>query len=143
MNCERLQRILPSIYDAALKPELRPRTLWLLGETAGAVGAAYIISNKWTGEVDWASFWGPSVELKLDYVTHYATLDPYWPLCHAAATRIWVRLSECLSMPVLRKDEWYNDFAVKCGVRDIVGARLFEDGSHMAILGLHYGIHQP
>jgi hypothetical protein len=28
-------------------------------------------------------------------------------------------------------------------VRDIVGARLFEDYSHTAILGIHYGIHQP
>src|SRR5205807_8814456 len=109
MNSERLQRILPSIYGAALKPELWPRTLRLLGETAGAVGAAYIISNKWTGEVDWASFWVPGVELKLGYVSHYAALDPYRPLRHAAATGSWVRLSECLPTPVLQKDKWYKE----------------------------------
>jgi DNA-binding CsgD family transcriptional regulator len=70
-------------------------------------------------------------------------LDPYRPICHAAPTGCWVRLSNCLPAPVLRKDEWYNDFVVKCGVRDIVGAQLYEDYSHTAILGIHYGIHQP
>jgi hypothetical protein len=113
----------------------------LLAEAAGAVGAAYIISNKWTGEVDWASFWGPSVELKPDYVAHYAALDPFQPICHSTPTGSWVSLSECLP-PVLRKSEWYNDFVVKCGVRDIVAARLSDDRSHTEILGIHYGIHQ-
>jgi DNA-binding CsgD family transcriptional regulator len=143
MNSERLQRIVPTIYEAALKPELWPRVLQLLTEAAGAVGAAYILSNNRTGEVEWTSFCGPSVEFKPDYLTYYAALDPYRLMLHAATSRTWLRLSESLPRDFLRNDEWYNDFILQCGVRDIAGARLFEDGSHAAILGLHYGIHQP
>jgi DNA-binding CsgD family transcriptional regulator len=53
-----------------------------------------------------------------------------------------VRLSECLPKTVLRSDEWYNDFVVRCGVRDILGVRLFENSSHAAILGIYYGLYQ-
>jgi DNA-binding CsgD family transcriptional regulator len=138
-----LQRIIPTIYEAALKPELWPRTLSLLSEAAGAVGAAYIVSNKWTGEVEWTSFCGPSVEFKPDYLAHYAALDPFRPLCHAAPSGSWIQLSECLAKPVLRNDEWYNDFVVRCGVGDILGARLFENSSHVSIIGVHHGAYQP
>jgi len=54
--------------------------LQLLTEAAGAVGAAYILSNNRTGEVEWASFCGPSVEFKPDYLTYYSALDPYRPI---------------------------------------------------------------
>lgn len=52
-------------------------------------------------------------------------------------------LSQSFPAADLRKDEWYNDFVIKCGVREIVGARLAGDFSRTAILGVHYGIHQP
>jgi DNA-binding CsgD family transcriptional regulator len=143
MSSKPLQHIVPAIYDAALKPELWPRVLQLLTEAAGAIGGAYILSNNRTGEVEWASFCGPSVEFKPDYLTYYAALDPYRPVCDAAPTGSLVRLSQSVPAADLRKDEWYNDFVTKCGVREIVGARLAGDFSRTAILGVHYGIHQP
>jgi hypothetical protein len=93
--------------------------------------------------VEWASFCGPSVEFKPDYLAYYAALDPYRPVCDAAPTGSLVRLSQSVPAADLRKDEWYNDFVIKCGVREIVGARLACDFSRTAILGVHYGIHQP
>lgn len=80
-------------------------------------------------------FFGPSVEFKPDYVRHYAALDPFLPLIHSAPSGSWVRLSESLPNAVRREDEWYNDFVLKCGVDDILGAPLFEDESHRAIIG--------
>jgi DNA-binding CsgD family transcriptional regulator len=37
---------------------------------------------------------------------------------------------------VLRRNEWYNDFLLKGGVRDIFGGKLHESRSHSVMLGL-------
>jgi hypothetical protein len=42
----------------------------------------------------------------------------------------------------LRKNEWYNDFVRRCGVENILGARLLDGPSHCIILGLHQEIAQ-
>jgi DNA-binding CsgD family transcriptional regulator len=99
-------------------------------------GAAYIVSSKRTGGVEWACFSGPSVDLKGDYIEHYAGLDPFTPLLHAGGGR-WQALSACLPEELLRRDEWYNDFVLKAGVSDILGATLFDSSSHTVILGMH------
>jgi hypothetical protein len=51
-----------------------------------------------------------------------------------------MKLSECLPDALLRRSEWYNDFVLACGVRDIVGTRLFETPSYRVIFGLHQQI---
>jgi hypothetical protein len=43
---------------------------------------------------------------------------------------------------VLRSDEWYNDYAVKAGVGDIIGTRLFGNPSYTVILSVHRGSYQ-
>src|SRR6185369_2509905 len=97
---------------------------------------ALIISNKSTGTVEEACFVGLSAEFKSDYIRHYAALDPYSPLLDGS----WKKLSECFSDPVLRKSEWYNDFVLACGVRDIIGARLVETPDYHVIFGIHQQI---
>jgi hypothetical protein len=67
--------------------------------------------------VDEAHFCGLSAGFKSDYVRHYAALDQYAPLLDGS----WKKLSECLPDRVLRRSEWYNDFILTCGVRDICG----------------------
>jgi DNA-binding CsgD family transcriptional regulator/PAS domain-containing protein len=135
-----LTRIIPSIFDAALAPELWPAALESIVGAVGAVGAAYIIREKRTGRVDWISLSGPTLELKADYLTHYSGLDPYWPVLDAAPSGTLVRLSDCLPETVLRRDEWYNDFILKSGIGDILGAPLFDSGSHTAVFGIHRGV---
>jgi hypothetical protein len=49
----------------------------------------------------------------------------------------WKKLSECLSDSLLRKGEWYNDFVLTCGVRDILGAQLVDTPDHCVIFGTH------
>jgi DNA-binding CsgD family transcriptional regulator/PAS domain-containing protein len=51
-------------------------------------------------------------------------------------------VSECLPSAVLARDEWYNDFVVRVGVGDILGANLYVGPSHEAVIGLHYGLHR-
>jgi hypothetical protein len=107
-----------------------------LTDAAGAAGAALIISNKITGNVDDACFFGLSAGFKADYVRHYAALDPYAPLLDGS----WKKLSECLPDPLLRKSEWYNDFVLTCGVRDILGVRLVDTPYRRVIFGIHQQI---
>ena len=105
------------LHDAAVTPEAWPYALTALTDAAGVAGAALIIFNKSTGKVDEAHFCGLSAGFKSDYVRHYAALDPYSPLLDGS----WKKLSECLPDRLLRSSEWYNDFILTCGVRDICG----------------------
>jgi hypothetical protein len=124
------------IHDAAASPEAWPQALAALTDAAGVAGAALIISNKRTGNVEEAWFSGLSAGFKSDYIRHYAAVDPYSPLLDGS----WIKLSECLPESMLRNSEWYNDFVLTCGVRDILGAQLLDTPSHRVIFGIHQQI---
>ena len=124
------------LHHAAVTPEAWPDALTALTDAAGVAGAALIIFNKSTGKVDEAHFCGLSAGFKSDYVRHYAALDPYSPLLDGS----WKKLSECLPDRLLRSSEWYNDFILTCGVRDILGARLVDTSGHCVIFGIHQQI---
>jgi DNA-binding CsgD family transcriptional regulator len=135
-----LRSINSGICDAALAPDAWSGVLRQLTEYLGAPGAAYILTNKRTGQVEWIADAGHSVELQSDYVAHFAAVDPYRPLLNGRPG--WVRLSECLPGAVLARDEWYNDFLVHAGVGDILGANIYSGPSHEAVIGFHYGLHR-
>ena len=131
-----LSRLMSKLQDAALAADAWSEALQSLSDAVGLAGAAYIVFNKITWRVDWACFSGLSEGAKPEYVRHYAALDPYSPLLDAS----WTKLSECLPDELLRRSEWYSDFVLACGVRDIVGTRLFETPSHRVIFGVHQQI---
>jgi hypothetical protein len=130
--------LVSKLHDAAVSPEAWPDALKALTDAIGVAGAALIISNKSTGKVDEVCFSGLSAEFKSDYLRHYAALDPYSPLLDES----WKKLSDCLPDQLLRKSEWYNDFVLACGVRDILAARLVDGSGHSVILGIHQQIGQ-
>ena len=124
------------LHEAAASAEAWPQVLRALTDAMGVAGAALIISSKSTWKVDEAYFSGLSADFKSDYIRHYAAVDPYSPLLDGS----WKKLSECLPDRMLRKNEWYNDFVLTCGVRDILGARLVDTSSHCVIFGIHQEI---
>jgi hypothetical protein len=128
--------LVSALQDAAASPEAWSHALKALTEAAGVAGAALIISNKHTGNVEEACFFGLSAEFKADYVKHYGTIDPYLPLLDGS----WKTLSECFSDPILRRSEWYNDFVLACGVRDILATRLVDTSDYNVVLGIHQQI---
>jgi hypothetical protein len=128
--------LVSAFHDAAISPEAWPEALKALTEAAGVAGAALIISNKSTGNVDEAYFSGLSTGFRSGYIRHYAALDPYSPMLDGS----WRKLSECLPDVLLRKSEWYNDFVLTCGVRDILGAKLVDAPDHCVIFGIHQQI---
>jgi hypothetical protein len=131
-----MSTLVSALQDAAASREAWPDALKALTDAAGVAGAALIISNKNTGNVEAACFFGLSAEFKSDYVRHYAALDPYSPLLDGS----WKKLSECFSDPILRSSEWYNDFVLACGVRDILGTRLVDTPVYHVIFGIHLQI---
>jgi PAS domain-containing protein/DNA-binding CsgD family transcriptional regulator len=50
---------------------------------------------------------------------------------------------ECVPEALLRRNEWYNDYLLKAGIDDGVGARLFANRSHVVYFGIHHGTDQP
>jgi uncharacterized protein DUF6894 len=131
-----MQSLLSTLHDAAIHSDAWPQLLRRLMDEAGVAGAALIVTNKTSGTVDEAVFCGLSAEFKSRYVEHYAALDPYSPLLDAR----WTMLSTCLPDGLLRKGEWYNEFVLSCGVRDILGTRLTDTAGHSVILGVHQRI---
>lgn len=131
-----MQSLLSTLHEAEMSPDAWPKALRRLMDEAGVAGAALIITNKNTGTVEEAVFCGLSGEFRSRYVDHYAALDPYSPLLDAR----WTMLSTCLPEALLRRSEWYNEFVLSCGVRDILGTRLADTAGHSVILGVHQQI---
>jgi hypothetical protein len=141
MRSDPLMRAVSRISEPALAPDRWPAALQSITEAVGALGVGYLLLKKRTGGVEWVSMAGLSVDVN-DYINYYAARDPYRPVLQAAASRSWVQLSKCLPQTVLRSDEWYNDYAVKAGIGDIIGTRLFDSPSCTVILSAHWGIYQ-
>jgi hypothetical protein len=110
-------RLIAKVDDAGLTPDAWPEALKALTDALGIAGAACIVVNKRTRGVDWVRLSGLSAALESKYISHYAGLDPFTPLLTAEPG--WKKLSESLPDSVLARSEWYNDFVLTCGVRDI------------------------
>jgi hypothetical protein len=107
-------------------------------DALGCAGAACILFDRQTNSVDWVCFSGLSAALETRYIQYYGALDPYLPVLNVVPD--WTKLSECFPPAALARDEWYNDFVLGCGVRDIIGTCVVETRSHSAICGLHQQI---
>jgi PAS domain-containing protein len=141
MSSDPITRAISRISEAALAPERWVAALQSITEAVGALGVGYLLLNKQTGGVEWVSLAGLSVDVN-DYINYYAARDPYRPALEDAASGSWVQLSKCLPQTLLRTDEWYNDYALKAGIGDIIGTRLFGSPSWTVILSVHRGIYQ-
>ena len=131
--------VISKIHDAALDPRLWTNVLQAVTEVVGAIGAAYIVKNARTDRVEWANFLGPSAKYTRDYITRFAAQDRF--IEHLTKSEgTWMRLSEQLPTPELQRNEWYNDFVLKSGVRDIVATQISTTGSHRVIFGVYEGI---
>jgi hypothetical protein len=133
-----LSRVLAKIRDSERAAEARPEALKSMTEALGAAGAACIVVNKNSNNTDSVCLSGLSERFRSDYVDHFAPLDPFLP--HLDVARRWIKLSDCLPQSLLRQSEWYNDFVLACGVRDILGTRLIETPSHLVYFGVHQKI---
>jgi hypothetical protein len=134
-----LSRVLANIRDSERAADAWPGALKSMTEALGAAGAvACIVVNKNSNNADSVCLSGLSERFRSDYVDHFAPLDPF--LRHLNVARRWIKLLDCLPQSLLRQSEWYNDFVLACGVRDILGTRLIETPSHLVYFGVHQQI---
>jgi DNA-binding CsgD family transcriptional regulator/PAS domain-containing protein len=141
MRSDPLMSAISRISEAVLTPDQWPTALQSIAEAVGTLGAVYYLLNKSVGRIESISVAGFSVDLN-EFIDYYAARDLFKPLLEATPRGSWLRLSKCLPQGVLRSDEWYNDFIVKAGIGDIVGTRLFDNGSYTAVFGVHEGVYQ-
>jgi DNA-binding CsgD family transcriptional regulator len=129
-----------SIFDAVLDERRTPAALKAAAEYVGASGATFLLVNKLTRQVSTMAWWGSFTGSRADYLAHYGDIDPFRMIQESTAGESFARLSECLPQSVLRQDEWYNDFLLKGGVRDILGGKLHESRSHTVIVGFRRAV---
>jgi DNA-binding CsgD family transcriptional regulator len=137
MMLEAYHNTVGGIFDAIRDERLIPVALEKLAKYVGSAGAAYMLINKHTARVVSADWWGAFSGSRAEYLAHYGKIDPFRAFLEKTADGSVYRLTESLPQRALRHDEWYNDFLLKGGVRDILGAKLHESPSRMIILGLH------
>ena len=141
MRSDPFMRATLRISEAAFAPDRWPAALQSVTEAVGALGVGSLLLNKRTGDVERMSLAGLNLDVK-DYIDYYGVRDPYRPVLQAAPSGNWVQLSKCLPETVLRRDEWYNGYILKGGIRDIIGTRLFDSPSCTILLSAHWGIYQ-
>ena len=133
-----ITRVFPKIHEAGLAADAWPAAMKELTDVLGVAGSACIIFGKESGRVDWLCFYGLSAGFQSKYIDHYARSDPFLPLLRI--TTGWPKLSECIPRSLLARSEWYNDFVLACGVRDMLGSLVFDSPSHSAVFGIHQKI---
>jgi len=140
MSLSTFDKTVASVFDAVLDEQVAPSALQAVAGYVGAAGAAYLLVNKLTSQVSAVHRWGCATGSIPEYLTHYSKIDPFRPLQEKLASGSLGRLTERLPQSVLRRDGWYNDYLLKGGVCDILGTKLHESPSHMAIIGLYCAV---
>jgi DNA-binding CsgD family transcriptional regulator/PAS domain-containing protein len=134
-------RTVADIFAAAVDDRQTPRALEAVAKFAGVSGVGCVMRNKFTGPISSAAWWGSLTGRPADYMSHYGKIDPSRAIWDDAATcgRL-LRVSECLPQSLLSNDEWYNDWLLKGGIRDILGTTLYESSSRKMSIGLYRAI---
>lgn len=128
------------IFNAVLDGSLTNRALQAIAEYVGASTATYLLVNKLSGQVSTVTRWGSFSGSREDYLSHYGKIDLFRPLQEKAQSGCLLRLSEELPNAALRHDEWYNDYILKNGTSDCIGAKFAESLSHAVIVGFHRAV---
>jgi DNA-binding CsgD family transcriptional regulator len=135
--------VVSRVFEAAMSPESWPTALRAVVDANDLTGAACAVWNRRTAQIEWAALSSNyPADILVEYFRDYAVLDPYTPLLADSPCGDWLRLSECVSPEVLRRDEWYCGYLVKNGAVDVIGTRLFETGSRTFLFSIREGIGQ-
>jgi DNA-binding CsgD family transcriptional regulator len=143
MSLDAYDKTVASIFDAVLDERLTPVALQAVAEYIGAANVSYLVVNKLTRRVSSVARWGSFTGGRPEYLTYFSKIDPFRVIQEEAKPGEVFQLSDCLQPEVLRHDEWYNDYLLKGGTCDALGAKLNESRSHMVIAGFHRAVSDP
>ena len=140
MSVAEFAQVRTKIYAAVLDDEQLPPALQAVAEYVGAAGAGCLLIDKRVNRVRAVASWGCFIGSMAEYRSHYSTIDPFRIARAEAPCGHWLRATECLPDSALRRDEWYNDFLLKGGVRDVLGVKLFDSSTHTVFFGVHQAV---
>jgi DNA-binding CsgD family transcriptional regulator/PAS domain-containing protein len=140
---ETFHRVEAAICDASLDSNRWNVALQLLTRAVDGFGAALILRDTRTNRVRSTSFVGPGANLTSSYVEHYSKLDRYAAMLELSPPNRLMRLSEVMTPPELRTDEWYNDYLLKCGIGDLLACRIHASAFCTIVLGVHEATGRP
>ena len=130
-------RAVAAIYDAVIDEKRRGVALQAVADCIGVAGAGYLVVDKYSDRTH-VSFSPNALRGRCaEYESHYAAIDPYRAARQRAPTGDWVRVTEMFPERFLARNEWYNDFIVAGGLRDVLGGKLYESATHIFLIGLH------
>ena len=136
MTTSQQTRAVAQLYDAAKVPDSWATALQQIAQLAGGVGTGHLVYNKRAGAIEWVTVTGPCAELESRYINFYASKDLFAPVLFAAAPGSWLPMVRCLPKTELGRNEWYNDFIVRTGITDILGAKVYEDDHVSVLIGI-------
>jgi DNA-binding CsgD family transcriptional regulator len=137
MGIAKFARVSTKIYAAVLDDEQLPSALQAVAEYAGAAGASCCLIDKRARRVRSVTSWGCFTGSPAEYRSHYWAIDTFRMARAEAECGRWVRATGCLPQSDLWRDEWYNDYLLKGGVRDMLGAKLYDSSSHSMFFSVH------
>jgi DNA-binding CsgD family transcriptional regulator len=120
-----------------LDEDHRNTALQAIAEYIGVAGVTHLVIDKSTGHPKSVAWWSPFTGSETEFLSHYGRIDPYGPVLQGLPFGTWVRAREIFSQNLLSHDEWYNDFILKGGVCDLLGAKLHESASLIVLIGFH------
>jgi DNA-binding NarL/FixJ family response regulator len=136
MTIDPLSQALSSILDAAAAPHLWPSALDAVTSALGVAGVGCVTRMR-DGTPNWAAMAGLGSEGANDYANYYAARDPWGAVLERSEILCPLRLSDTLSKDFLSRDEWYNDFARKIGINNILAMPIDQGDHYTTLFAIH------
>jgi DNA-binding CsgD family transcriptional regulator len=127
-----------AVFDAAADPALWPAALASVAQALGVAGVGCAIRQPDRGAA-WISMAGLGNEHAGEYTAYYSARDPWGGILDTSPILMPLRLSSALSSDFLSSNEWYNEYARRLGIVDILGVPLDRTPTSSTLFAIHSG----
>ncbi len=146
INLDTFNKLISSIYDAAIDATLWPMFIQHLTHTLNAHSGLLRVQDLQLNEVGLYITHGVIPEYQQKYIEYYVHNDPL--ISAAAKHKIGTPLQSAAFLPEsFRKTEFFNDYNSPQGMEQIIGGLLVKNKSRIALLGVHrrdqIGVYKP
>lgn len=112
--------LLDRVYEAALDSGRWPAAIAAAARALGFTAGLIYQQGRTVGSVDFIEYYGIEKSAMKSYQDHYAACSPWLPLACKLPDSLFVP-SEHVSIPALKRTEFYNDWLRSTGIVDGIG----------------------
>ncbi|MDQ3271683.1 MAG: hypothetical protein M3Q12_05870 [Pseudomonadota bacterium] len=134
--------LLGLIYEAARDPVLLKEALAATVAAVSAKAGSLTIVDRKRGTAVMAVSAGTSPMADFDYVERYGVMDPRAQYAMTLPVGEWVQCHRYIAPGLVEKSPFYQDFLIPYGFRWNTGTRIFDNDSHIGMIGIHSGVEQ-